>query len=121
MFITSVIAALLVGLHLVLALWVVLARALKANPEVLHQRQRVHGNLIENAPLFLIVLGLAEAQDGSSAGVLWALGLTFFVARLIHAYGLALSMELGRIRFVGTSVGWTTMSVAAGYAVWVGL
>lgn len=49
---------------------------------------RRHGNLIENAPMFLILLSLLEMIGGTSSVVTGLAGL-FVVARLSHAVALS--------------------------------
>ena len=48
---------------------------------------RRHGNFIEWAPIFLILLGVLEV-NGSSTTTLHAMGGVFVVARILHATGL---------------------------------
>jgi len=69
------------------------------NPALL-QRIRMHGNLAENAPLFLILLWLTEASGQWAALVPW-FALAFVVARLAHALGLSISSGVTAFRFVG--------------------
>jgi uncharacterized membrane protein YecN with MAPEG domain len=57
---------------------------------------RAHANLIENAPLALILLLSVEVQ-GFSAPVVHVLGCTLVIGRILHAFGLS--------RYEGTSVG----------------
>ena len=49
---------------------------------------RVHGNLIENLPIFLILLGLLEIS-GVDRMTISILGLAFFIIRLCHAIGMS--------------------------------
>lgn len=56
--------------------------------EVLLRKIRRHGNLTENAPIFLILLALLELVGGSTVAVL-GLAIVFVVARLSHAIGLS--------------------------------
>lgn len=58
----------------------------------LERKIRRHGNLAENAAIFLVVLGFAELLTGGGI-VTTALGLTFLVARLCH--GIAFSSLSG--------------------------
>ena len=55
--------------------------------EALQVRMRQFGNFIENVPLVLIVMALAEAQGLSS---LWlhAAGAILVAARVLHPFGL---------------------------------
>ena len=48
---------------------------------------RAHANLIENAPIILILLMLAE-MNGMPVYLIHCLGTTWIVARLLHAIGL---------------------------------
>lgn len=68
--------------------------------DALLKRIRMHGNLAENAPLFLILLGLAEISGQWSAWLPW-LALAFCVARVAHAIGLSISAGISVFRFVG--------------------
>ena len=69
------------------------------NP-LLIRRIRMHGNLAENTPLFLILLGLTEAS-GQWAGLVPLFAVAFIVFRLSHLAGLAISSGANPIRFVG--------------------
>lgn len=69
------------------------------SPQLL-RRIRMHGNLAENAPIFLILLALTEASGQWGALVpLFAAG--FVLVRLSHALGLAMSDGPSLFRFVG--------------------
>lgn len=50
----------------------------------LERKIRRHGNLAENAAIYIVVLGLVEMLVGSTTAVL-ALGGLFIAARLFHA------------------------------------
>ena len=82
--------------------------------EALEQRQRVHGNFIENVPTFLIVLALIELMVGSSVWVLVLAGV-FVVSRIAHAIGLGTSTGVTPGRLVGILGTMICMLVAAGY------
>lgn len=49
----------------------------------LFKRIRIHGNLMENAPLFAMVLGAAEGA-GLGRSWLWLAVATFLVGRIAH-------------------------------------
>ncbi|MCE9686020.1 MAPEG family protein [Shewanella sp. AS16] len=102
-------------LFLVLAYRVVrLRRKLKiglgsADNAALELAIRVHANLLENAPMALLLLMLAEA-NGLSQHYLHTLGSLWLVARLLHVIGL----NLGRGgyhfgRFWGVLLTWTVI------------
>ncbi len=64
------------------------------------RRIRMHGNLAENTPLFLILLGLVEVS-GQWTALVPIFAVAFIVIRLSHAIGLSLSSGLTIFRFVG--------------------
>lgn len=78
--------------------------------EALLKRIRMHGNLAENAPLFLVLLWLVEISAQWTAYVPW-IALAFVVARVAHALGLSISSGISVFRFVG--VMGTLLSVLA--------
>ena len=55
--------------------------------EVLRARMRAHSNFNEYTPIFLILLGLIEMAEGSMTW-LWAAGILFTLARILHVFGL---------------------------------
>jgi hypothetical protein len=69
------------------------------------QSIRAHGNLIENAPLAIILLGLLEFQ-GVADWKLHLLGSMFFLFRVLHAYGISISRESTPYRLAGTIGSW---------------
>ena len=82
--------------------------------EALEQRQRVHGNFIENVPTFLIGLALIELMVGSTLWVSVLAG-AFVVSRIAHAIGLSMSIGVTPGRLVGSLGTVICMLVAAGY------
>src|SRR5215472_12968159 len=64
------------------------------------QRIRAHGNLAENAPLFLILLALVETS-GEWSTLVPAFAAAFVIFRLSHALGLLISSGTTPFRFVG--------------------
>ena len=81
---------------------------------LLEQRQRVHGNFIENVPTFLVALALIELIVGSTLWVAVLAGV-FVVSRLAHAIGLGMSAGVTPGRLAGTLGTMISMVVAAGY------
>ncbi len=65
------------------------------------ERIRQHSNLMETAPLALIILGLAEAQ-GLSATWLYASAAILLAARLIHPFGIRHDQPANPLRIVGS-------------------
>ncbi len=69
----------------------------------LDHRVRMHGNLTENAPIFLILLGLVE-MTGAHPVIVGSLGPAFVISRIFQAVGLLPGMPPGPnpLRFTGT-------------------
>src|SRR5215472_1424510 len=103
---TAATAAILAVFQMLLALYAASGRGTYkvglgdgGNPKLL-QRIRAHGNLAENAPLFLILLGLTEIS-GEWSTLVPIFAVAFVVFRLSHALGLLISSGLTPFRFVG--------------------
>ncbi|QLE83950.1 MULTISPECIES: MAPEG family protein [Shewanella] len=67
---------------------------------------RVHGNLVENAPFVLLLMVVAESQ-GLAPLWLHIVGISWIVARLLHAMGLTQGnggYHYGR--FMGGLISW---------------
>ena len=77
---------------------------------ILLQSVRAHGNLIEYAPLALILLALLEMQNVSDF-MLHLCGSLFFLARILHAYGVTISRESTPYRLVGAVGTWLIMLI----------
>ena len=77
-------------------------------------RMRAQANFIENAPLFLILLGLVELAHGSATW-LWLAGIAFIVARILHAFGMD-RVGVNWLRGVGFLFTVLPMLALAGYA-----
>ncbi len=74
---------------------------------------RAHANLIENAPLFFLLLAVNEIQ-GTPAWLLHLTGLLFLVARLAHAHGFTHSCGgYSKLRVFGTATTWLMMKLLA--------
>jgi uncharacterized membrane protein YecN with MAPEG domain len=118
--ITSIYAALLALMLLALAGRVVRVRLGQGiglgtgGSDEMERRIRVHGNLTEYAPIFLVLLLLSELAH-APVWLLHGTGVAFVVARTLHAVGL--SRERGRSfgRVFGSVVSWTAIVVLALY------
>ena len=84
--------------------------------KVMTRRVRAHGNLIENAPLALLLLGLLELS-GLDARWLWAFGGTLLLGRLLHAYGLSRRSGTSPGRLLGMALTWAVLLGEAGVAI----
>ena len=67
------------------------------NEEVIHRAIRGHGNFIEYAPLFFILLYLAE-EAGTHNHILHSLAIMFMIGRLMH--GILFSFMLRKSIFL---------------------
>lgn len=79
----------------------------------LQQAIRAHGNLVEYAPLALLLLLAAELSGAAPPTVLHALGAAFVAARMAHAFGISRNPARSPGRFWGTLLTWGTMLVLA--------
>ena len=109
--ITTIYAALLALLVITLAAFVVRGRlgqkielGAGATGE-LELAIRAHGNLVEYAPIFLILLLVAEL-GGMPGGWLHGIGAAFVVARIMHAAGLSRTRGASFGRYWGTVLTW---------------
>ena len=66
------------------------------------QITRAHGNLIENALFFLILMFLLETVAEVSSVSLMFLGDIFLLARIAHAYGITRPEAKSIFRMLGT-------------------
>lgn len=122
--ITALYAGLLGILYLSLAALVVANRRRArvglgtGSDTALERAVRVHGNFAEYAPLFLVLLLVAELSGGTAL-LLHAAGAAFFLARIGHALGLTQSSGTSRGRFFGTLVSWIAILVLALTNLWL--
>ncbi len=104
--VTSTTAAILALLQCVLMMSAGLGRGAASvsigdgGNEALLVKIRRHGNLIENAPIFLILLGFLETIASGSIFVLIFASL-FTIARFSHPLGLKVDAGVNAFRFVG--------------------
>jgi len=81
---------------------------------------RAHGNLTENAAIFVTTLSLLEMMGGNSVAVA-VLGSAFLIARIAHAFGLSRTDEPNTGRLVGALGTLLTMVAAGLYLAWVAI
>lgn len=115
----TLIAASFIGLLLIYLSYNVSKHRLRAQVSVgdggdegLMKAIRAHGNLIEYAPIGLILIGLLEYRGASSILVL-VLASAFVLGRYMH--GLAFEKFEGKnpFRMLGTILTWLTILVAS--------
>ena len=73
------------------------------NPETLERAIRAHGNLIEYAPLFLILMLLLELT-GASETFLYICGTVFTVGRFMHGIAFSFMKKNGLLRIGGMTL-----------------
>ncbi|MDO6441549.1 MULTISPECIES: MAPEG family protein [unclassified Marinobacter] len=79
---------------------------------------RAHGNLVEYAPLGLIMLGIAELNGVASGLVYWT-GMALVVGRILHAWGMINGHgEEHKARAIGILLTWLAILVAALLLLW---
>jgi len=125
MIVTPLYAGLLAILFLVLSIRVVQLRGTGislgdgGNPAML-RRIRGHANFAEYVPLILLMMAMLELSK-FSIYLLHAMGITLFVARLLHAYALSFTEKFKFGRFWGTLLTYIVMVVAGVLCVFQGL
>ena len=82
------------------------------------QSIRSHGNLMEHAPIALVLLLLLELQ-GVTDWKLHLLGSSFFLCRILHAYGISISRESTPYRLVGALGSWALMLGMSVYGIYI--
>ena len=103
---TALIAAVIAIFQVILMLQVGFARVNTSislgsgGNDRLERKIRSHGNLTENAPLFLLLLALLEGV-GMSSTVIGIIGLIFFLVRIAHAYALTYTSGPHPLRAIG--------------------
>ena len=73
------------------------------DPKDLERAIRGHGNLIEYAPLFLILMLALELSDASKT-LLYACGTIFTLGRLMHGTAFSFMKKNGYLRIGGMSL-----------------
>ncbi|MBA3988228.1 MAPEG family protein [Aliidiomarina maris] len=117
---TSLFAALLTLLYIVLAIRIIRLRWRErvgigtGESLPLKAAVRVHGNFSEYVPLGLILLGLMEF-NGASDTILVAMGGLLLIARIFHAIGLTKSIGVSIYRTIGVLGTFSMLLVSAGF------
>jgi hypothetical protein len=78
----------------------------------LARKIRVHGNLVEVAPLGILALLLAELM-AAPPPLLHGCGAALVIGRVLHALGLGASSGSSFGRFAGSTLSWLAVVVAA--------
>ena len=78
---------------------------------------RRHMNFVENVPLALILIGLAE-MSGASKTMIHILGIALTLARIIHPFGLDFNNMRKMPRFIGVVATTLVIAFSALYLLW---
>ena len=78
----------------------------------LFRRQRVHANFAEYVPLAIILMALAEIQN-AAAVTLHLIGASLLVGRLAHAFGVGQEPESFRLRILGVTLTFVSLTTGA--------
>ena len=81
---------------------------------------RRHANLMENLPLSVVMLGLAEAS-GLATGWMMVLGTALVLARLIHPFGLSMTVINSPLRIGPTVINHLVNVICALFILWTNL
>lgn len=80
----------------------------------LQRAARSHGNLVETAPLFLIILAFLEMTSANSTAVI-VFALLFGISRILHPIGLSGIKGTFKFRVYGMVLTLTTYSLSTLY------
>lgn len=87
---------------------------------MLQRRIRAHGNFAEYVPLILLMIGILELSH-FPAYLLHTLGLTLFIARVLHGYALSFTESFKFGRFWGTALTFALLLVCGGLCIYQGV
>ena len=83
------------------------------------QITRAHGNLVEYALFFLVLLALLEATNQVPNFALGILGDFYLLARIAHVYGITRPESVSNFRVAGTVITWLVLAVQSIWALWI--
>ncbi|HET8800507.1 MAG TPA: MAPEG family protein [Marinobacter sp.] len=79
---------------------------------------RAHANLVEYAPLALIMIGIAEL-NGVPGGLIYWVGMALVVGRVLHAWGMINGRgRPHKARMIGILLTWLAILAAAVLLLW---
>ena len=116
--VTAIYAAIIAVLAVVLAARIVPLRRSRrvglgdGGDRELTRAIRMHANLVEHAPLALILMAACEL-NGAPAWLLHGLGAPLVAGRLLHVLGLSRSTGISFGRTAGTALTWSVLLAGA--------
>lgn len=79
---------------------------------------RAHANLVEYAPMGLIMLAIAEL-NGVASGLIYWTGMALVVGRILHAWGMINGRgEPHKARLIGILLTWLAILATAIFLLW---
>ena len=121
--VTAIYAAIIAVLAVVLAARIVPLRRSRrvglgdGGDRELTRAIRMHANLVEHAPLALILMAACELNHAPS-WLLHGLGVALVAGRLLHVLGLSRSTGISFGRTAGTALTWSVLLAGVLAAVW---
>jgi uncharacterized membrane protein YecN with MAPEG domain len=76
------------------------------------QALRAHGNFVEQAPITLILIILAEA-GGAQPVMVHLMGAGLVISRVLSAFNLTRTLQLNPVRVIAASLGMIVLAAAA--------
>ena len=86
--------------------------------EALERAIRTHANLVEYAPLGLLLIALAE-MNGAPSWWIHATGALLVIARCLHAWGLGSTPGVSPGRYWGTALTWLAILLGSLTNLWL--
>jgi uncharacterized membrane protein YecN with MAPEG domain len=81
-------------------------------------RMRAQANFVEYTPFVLILLALIELAGGPRLW-LWAIGIVYVAARIVHAFGMDRRSMPNPARAIGALVTWAILLGLGLWAIWI--
>lgn len=82
------------------------------------RRVRVHANFVEYTPFALVLIGLAESLKAPGY-LLYGLGATLLIGRIVHAYGFSQPNSIMALRVSGMVLTFLAIGGAAALCLWL--
>lgn len=93
------------------------------NDKALEMKIRAHGNLVETAPIAIILLGINEYHNYASEAVIGGLGAALLLGRILHAYAFTGSLSREdhmKYRVPGMALTLTSIITSSSLLIWHG-
>ena len=81
-------------------------------------RMRAQANFVEYTPFILILMALIELAGGPKPW-LWAIGIAYVLARIVHAFGMDRRRMPNPMRAAGAATTWVILLGLGLWAIWI--